>query len=52
MNFMSLLVMLSKKQDLARAIPFYAAAKACRFTKHANARLRVRFINFVGCYGA
>lgn len=40
-----------KKQDLARAIPFYAAAKACRFTKHANTAFEGAIYSFVDCYG-
>lgn len=40
-----------KKQDLARAIPFYAAAKACRFTKQANTAFEGAIYSFVDCYG-
>lgn len=40
-----------KKQDLAKAIPFYAAAKACRFTKPENTAFEGAIYSFVDCYG-
>lgn len=40
-----------KKQDLAKAIPFYAAAKSCRFTKPANTAYEGAIYSFVDCYG-